>query len=214
MGGSVMDIILLRIENNLTWEELKGFMGCLSAPRRAAVNKKANEGDKINALLSRLLVTSEIRRRTGVPPRKMKFEYGTYGKPYLKDSELQFSLSHTHGAICAAFGENGEIGVDVERRDRRVNEIMYKRVLSEEERFHATSDVDFLRFWVQKEAFLKRLGVGITRDLRGVNSLELPDTAVIDCGDLLVGASGKGALDAGVKEITIEEVLERFVMLN
>lgn len=207
-----MDIILLRTNDDLTWEELKGFMGCISSARRAVVNKKANENDKINALLSRLFITSEIMRRTGLPNRKIKFTYGAFGKPYLKNSELQFSLSHTRGAICAAFGENGEVGVDVERRDRHVNEIMYKRVLSDEERFHATSDVDFLRFWVQKEAFLKRLGVGITRDLRGVNSLELPDTAVVDCGDLLVGASGKGAPDAGVKEITVEEVLERFTL--
>lgn len=205
-----MDIILLRIKDNLTWEELKGYMGCISSARRAVIDKKANEGDKINALLSRLLITSEITQRTGLSNRKIKFTCGSFGKPYLKNSELQFSLSHTRGAICAAFSENGEIGIDVERRDRCVNEMMYKRVLSEEERFHATSDVDFLRFWVQKEAFLKRLGVGITRDLRGVNSLELPDTAVIDCGEFLVGASGKGAPDAGVAEVTVEEILERF----
>lgn len=207
-----MDIILLRTSENLTWTELSGFMGCLDSARRAAVNKKANDADKINALLARLLVTSEINRRTGLSERKIRFTHGTYGKPYLKDSELQFSLSHTKGAVCAAFGEDGEIGVDVERRDRRVNEAMYKRVLSEEERFHATSDADFIRFWVQKEAFLKRLGVGISRDLRGVNSLELPNTAVIDCGDLLVGASGKGALEAGVSEITLNELLDRFML--
>lgn len=207
-----MEIILLRTSENLTWTELSGFMGCLDSARRAAVNKKANDADKINALLARLLVTSEINRRTGLSERKIRFTHGTYGKPYLKDSELQFSLSHTKGAVCAAFGEDGEIGVDVERRDRRVNEAMYKRVLSEEERFHATSDADFIRFWVQKEAFLKRLGVGISRDLRGVNSLELPNTAVIDCGDLLVGASGKGALEAGVSEITLNELLDRFML--
>ncbi len=207
-----MDIVLLRVEDSLTWAELEGFRGSLNSSQRAAVNRKKADGDKINALLSRLLLSSEIERRTGIPERHHKYNYGTYGKPYLKNSALQFSLSHTKGAICAAFSEGEEIGVDVERRDRRVNETMYKRVLCEEERFHATSDVDFLRFWVQKEAFLKRLGVGITRDLRGVNSLELPDTAVADCGDLLVGVSGKGALEAGVKEITVNELLDKFTL--
>lgn len=207
-----MDIFLLRVKENLTWTEISGYAGCLGAPGRAAVEKKAMDADKINALLSRLLVISEIERRTGLSRRKIKFTSGSFGKPYLKNSELQFSISHTRGAVCAAFGEGEEIGVDVERRDRRVNEVMYKRVLTDEERFHATSDADFIRFWVQKEAFLKRLGVGITRDLRGVNSLELPDTAVIDCGDLFVGASGKGALDAAVQEITLKELLNRFTL--
>lgn len=207
-----MDIILLRTKENQTWAELSGFMGCLDPARRAAVNKKANDADKINALLSRLLIISEIKRRTGLSERKIRFELGSFGKPYLKNSTLRFSLSHTRGAVCAAFCDGAEIGVDVERRDRRVNEAMYKRVLSEEERFRATSDVDFIRFWVQKEAFLKRVGVGISRDLRGVNSLELPDTSVIDCGDLFVGASGKGAPDAGVNEITLDELLNRFTL--
>lgn len=207
-----MDIILLRLDEKLTWEEISGFTGCLGSAQRAAVKKKAQDGDKINALLSRLLVISEIERRTGLSKRKIKFTYGSFGKPSVKDRELQFSMSHTRGAICVAFAEGEEIGVDIERRDRRVNEEMYKRVLSDEERFHMTSDTDFLRFWVQKEAFLKRLGVGITRDLRGVNSLELPDTAVIDCGDLLVGASGRGALETSVTELTLEELLDRFTM--
>ena len=208
-----MDIILLRTSETLTWEEISGYMGCIDKARRAAVNKKANDADKINALLSRLLVMSEITNRTGLPERKIRFTRGSFGKPYLRGSNLHFSLSHTRGAICAAFCEGEEIGIDVERRDRRISEAMYKRVLSEEERFHATSDTDFIRFWVQKEAFLKRLGIGISRDLRGVNSLELPDTAVIDCGDLFVGASGKGALEASVSEISLDELLGRFTKL-
>lgn len=207
-----MDILLLKTDEKLTWEELSGFMGCLGAAQKAAVNKKAKESDKINALLSRLLITSEIERLTGIKAHKIKFGHGSFGKPFIRDSALQFSMSHTRGAICAAFGEDGEIGVDVERRDRRINEEMYKRVLCEEERLHITSNEDFLRFWVQKEAFLKRLGVGITRDLRGVNSLELPDTAVIDRGELLVGASGKGALEAAVTELSLDGLLDRFTL--
>ena len=208
-----MNILLLRTDEKLTWAEISGYTGCLDSARRKSIDKKKNDGDKINSLLSRLLVISEIKRRTGFSDRKIKFTFGPFGKPYLKNSNLQFSLSHTKGAIVAAFEEGEEIGVDVERRDRRVSDTMYKRVLSEEERFRATSDSDFIRFWVQKEAFLKRLGVGISRDLCGVNVPDLPDTTAIDCGDLLVGISGKGALEASVTEITLEELLNRYTKL-
>lgn len=205
-----MDILLMRVSEKLTWNEVESYSGCLSRERRNAIERKKQEGDRINALLSRMLILSEITQRTGIPERKIVFTYGANGKPYIKGGELEFSLSHTSGAICAAFSEQGEIGIDVERRDRRVSDVMYKRVLCEEEQFHLTSSADFIRFWVQKEAFLKRLGIGITRDLRGVNSLELPDTAVIDCGEVFVGASGKGARDAVVREISVDEVLSRF----
>lgn len=207
-----MDILLLQVDENLTWRELEGYTGCLSEARRRGIMKKKSDNDKINALLSQLLVLSELSRRTKLPLKKLKFELGTHGKPYLKEGEAQFSLSHTRGAICAAFSDKEEIGVDIERKDRRVNETMYKRVLSDEEMFHLTSNGDFLRFWVQKEAFLKRLGIGITRDLRGVNSLELPDTTAIEHGGYFVGASGKGALDAVVREISLKELLSRYVL--
>lgn len=202
----------MKIDETVTWAELSGFTGCLDSTRRAAINRKANDSDKINSLISRLLLLSEIKRRTGIPERKIKLSLGSFGKPYLKNSELQFSLSHTRGAVVAAFGEDGEIGVDIEHRGRRVNERMYKRVLCEEERAKAASDEDFIRFWVKKEAFLKRLGVGITRDLRGVNSLELPDTNAIEFGGFFVGASGKG--DLNVSELTLNELLDRFLVRN
>ncbi len=207
-----MDILLLRVDEKLTWRELDGYMGCLSSARRSGIMKKKSDGDRINALLSQLLILSELSRRTRLPLKKLKFELGTHGKPYLKNGEIQFSLSHTKGAICAAFSDKEEIGIDIERTDRRISDAMYKRVLSDEEMFHLTSGADFLRFWVQKEAFLKRLGIGITRDLRGVNSLELPDTTVIQHGGYFVGASGKGALDAAVSEVSLKEVLSRYVL--
>lgn len=207
-----MDIIIVKIDDSVTWAELSGFTGCLDGARRAAINRKANDSDKINSLISRLLLLSEIKRRTGIPERKIKLSLGTFGKPYLKNSALQFSLSHTRGAVCAAFGEEGELGVDIERRDRRVNERMYKRALCEEERAKAASDEDFIRFWVKKEAFLKRLGVGITRDLRGVNSLKLPDTNALEFGGFIIGASGKG--DISVAELSLDELLDRFLLRN
>lgn len=205
-----MDILLLKTEN-VSWNELSGFLGCLDAARRKSVLKKKNDGDKINSLLSKLLLLSELEKRTEIPRKKLGFTLGAYGKPYLKNSDVYFSMSHTEGAIAAAFCVGEEIGVDVERKNRPVNERMYPRVLSDEERKSVKSPEDFLKLWVQKEAFLKRLGVGITRDLRAISPEKIPDTAVIDRGEYFVGISGKGAAEAAVTEIPLAELLSRFI---
>lgn len=207
-----MDIIVIRTDG-ITWEEISGYMGCLTYSRRKGINAKKVERDRINSLLSQLLVLSEIERRTGKTGHKIKFVFGKFGKPYLKNSDFQFSLTHTNGAIAAAFDWGEEIGIDIERKDRRVSENLCKRVLSDEESFHMTCNSDFLRFWVQKEAFLKRLGVGISRDLRGVNSLELPNTTAIDYRDFFLGISGKGAHTAQIKQMELSELLERYTKL-
>lgn len=207
-----MEILLLKT-GEVSWNEISGFLGSLDSARRKSVLKKAGDGDRINSLLSKLLLLSELEKRTQIPRKKLTFTLGAHGKPYLKNSDLFFSLSHTTGAIAAAFSENGEIGVDIESKSRRVSEKMYPRVLSDEERESVHDPEDFLRLWVQKEAFLKRLGIGITRDLRTISPEKLPDTAVIDCGEFIVGASGEGASSAEVREIELSEVLGRFVKL-
>lgn len=205
-----MDILLLKTEK-ISWNEISGFLGCLDAARRKSVLSKACDSDKINSLLSRLLLLSELEKRTNIPRKRLSFTLGTHGKPYLKNSEQFFSLSHTEGAIVAAFAEGEEIGADVERKNRRVNERIFARVLSDDEQKSVRRTEDFLKLWVQKEAFLKRLGVGITRDLRAVSPEKIPDTAAIDCGDYIVGISGKGAKEAAVLEISLDELLSRFI---
>lgn len=205
-----MDILLLKTEK-ISWNEISGFLGCLDAARRKSVLSKACDNDKINSLLSRLLLLSELEKRTNIPRKRLSFTLGTHGKPYLKNSEQFFSLSHTEGAIVAAFAEGEEIGADVERKNRRVNERIFARVLSDEEQKSVRGTEDFLKLWVQKEAFLKRLGVGITRDLRAVSPEKIPDTEAIDCGDYIVGISGKGAKEAVVLEISLDELLSRFI---
>ena len=220
-----MDILVLNYSQDISWNELEGYLSCLTPARRRGVLKKKQGSDRINTLLSRLLVLSEITRRTGIPQNKIRFDFGAHGKPYLKNSRLQFSLSHTNGAVCAAFsaipdnssGENseiGEIGIDIENRSRRVNPVIYKRSLAEDEKPLVHSPEDFIRCWVKKEAFLKRTGFGIVCDLKGINTNLLPDTAAFDCGELIVGASGRGALTASITTVTLEELLERYTKPN
>lgn len=208
-----MEILILKTENT-TWDEISGYLGCLDSARRKSVMKKAGESDRINALLSRLLLLSELENRTEIPMKKLSFAKGAHGKPYLKNSEQFFSMSHTKGAIAVAFSQDGEIGVDIEKKSRNINERMFERALSENECKTAKTSEDFLRLWVKKEAFLKRLGVGITRDLRTISADTLPDTVSVECGEFVVGFSGKGAENAEMREIELSELLARFVKLN
>lgn len=209
-----MDIILLKYPESTSWLEVEGFAGCLTPARRNGVLKKKTEGDRINALLSRLLMLSEIESRTGIKQSKIDFTRGPHGKPYIKDCPLQFSLSHTGNAICLAFSENGEIGVDIERQSRTIKPELYKRVLCDDELAEVENGGSFIRFWVQKEAFLKRLGLGISRDLRGVNTLTLPNTTAVESGEFLIGISGKDIDENSqvqVREIDLSALLDRYI---
>ena len=86
------------------------------------------------------------------------------GKPYFPDSDLHFSISHTHHhAFCVLSEYN--VGIDAEEVDRNINLKLADRILSPGERAQYESAADprtaLLTFWVLKEAAAKLSGEGL-----------------------------------------------------
>lgn len=192
----MMDIYFLETRG-LRFSDVERYLPAVTESRRRSVMRKRDESARVESLMAEVLVLWGIKRRMGLSPGEVEFLRGAHGKPYIAGGGIYFSLSHTKGAVCAAFSDD-EVGVDIERSDRTVSEAARLRVLSERELSACADGEEFIKAWVRKEAFLKRLGVGITRDLRNVDTFMLPDTAVFSHGDYIIGASGSGAAAARI----------------
>lgn len=105
-------------------------------------------------------------------PASLKFGLGAYGKPFLKDYRLHFSVSHSGDRALFAFAEEGPIGADLERIDleqMRNPELSHlaERVLSKPEAEElAEIPIEqraeaFLSCWTRKEAYVKATGDGL-----------------------------------------------------
>ncbi|MBR1850534.1 MAG: 4'-phosphopantetheinyl transferase superfamily protein [Bacteroidales bacterium] len=86
------------------------------------------------------------------------------GQPLLTNHpELCISLSHCRTHVAAALSDSA-VGIDIEGR-RRISPTLLRRVLSADEYQSITQaddpDMQFLRLWTAKEAFLKQQGTGI-----------------------------------------------------
>lgn len=204
-----MDIIVIET-TDIRFSDVEKYLGCVSKGRQHSVMKKSSDENKVLSLVAGLLVRSEISIRTGIPMGKIVFDKGPHGKPYVKGAKLWFSLSHTDGAVCAAFSEEGEIGVDIESRDRKVSEKVRSRILSDNERALVNNDEDLIRIWVKKEAFLKRTGIGIATKLSGADTAILPDVCAFEMNDYLIGAAGKAAEKSDLRAMKLSELLKTF----
>ena len=110
------------------------------------------------------------------------------GKPRLggAPSPFAFNLSDADDHVAAAFGLGFEIGVDIERADRRTvePERFARRVLSVAEQ-SAIEGLDddaldraLIRMWTRKEAVLKAAGHGLRRELADVDTVA--DVVMLD----------------------------------
>ena len=97
------------------------------------------------------------------------FLYNDYGAPYIEGGP-HFSISHCKRGIAVAVSEN-PIGIDIEAI-RTFNPELMRKTMNEDEQLRITSsaipEVEFIRFWTQKEALLKLQGTGIISDLHHV----------------------------------------------
>lgn len=130
----------------------------------------SNLSRKIETAASYSLLV-EMLRSNGLLKELPSIEYAEGGKPYIKNyPELHFNLSHCRRYVAVAI-HSSPVGVDIECR-RKVSQSLIRRVCSEDEQQSIAAaqdpDMEFLRLWTCKEAYLKYTGTGIVEPLNGI----------------------------------------------
>lgn len=80
------------------------------------------------------------------------------GKPYLRNSDIYFSISHSKD-VCAVAVADYPVGIDVEVIKNNYTPHLLERTLTKNE--WEEFDGDFTRIWCRKEALVKMTGDGI-----------------------------------------------------
>ncbi|MBQ3404931.1 MAG: 4'-phosphopantetheinyl transferase superfamily protein, partial [Oscillospiraceae bacterium] len=118
---------------------------------------------------SAYLICSRLSALSGLDISEIEFSYGPYGKPYCRDTNISFSLSHSGDLILYALGRR-PLGVDVEYI-RPVKSGLIPWLCSPEELEYLSGSGDeaalrrFFGLWTRKEAFIKTRGLSIA-DIR------------------------------------------------
>jgi 4'-phosphopantetheinyl transferase len=125
-----------------------------------------------HVLLRRVLSAHEQRS-----VQDWRFEPGRNGKPRLAQRldgrpGLSFNLAHTDGLVACVVAHDVDVGIDVERIDRRVESLdLARRYFSSTEVMNLERCPDterqarFVEIWTLKEAYVKATGDGLGADL-------------------------------------------------
>lgn len=104
-------------------------------------------------------------------------EKGKHGKPFLKNSNLYFNLSHSKSCVVCVV-DDAEVGIDIEEKTRSLPKHYEKIVSDAEKQFLQQSkhmDQDFLRIWTMKESFVKMQGGRIFENTKDIATIEHMD---------------------------------------
>ncbi|OCC10623.1 4'-phosphopantetheinyl transferase superfamily protein [Streptomyces sp. PTY087I2] len=148
----------------------------LTSGERAALGRRLTPGAARRYLGARLLCRYALSARVPRPLEHWRFTTGEHGRPEpLPDGEgLRFNLSHTEGLIACVVTRGRGCGVDVGPDPAPAGLVTWLEPrLAPAERAELAASAPGVRnavageLWVLKEAYLKALGTGLTRDLGG-----------------------------------------------
>lgn len=136
----------------------------VSEERRQKTDRFIFKKDKMLSLSAGVLLKKAL---SDVAGEKYDIEYGKYGKPYIKNSDIFFNLSHSENTVMCAVS-SVEIGCDTEKITDIDMEIARKFFCDKEyctieNEMSYTKKCDmFFRLWTLKESFLKSVGIGMS----------------------------------------------------
>ena len=160
---------------DLTDAEYQKWYRQMSKEKQNRVDKLRLDADKKRTVAGEMLARKAIAEYLGVNAEDIIFAFGENGKPYVKDLNVEFNISHSGDfAVCAV--NETPIGIDVEKL-RPVDLRVAKRVCDKEELFYLFGKAPeasefvytekkelitrFFEIWTAKEACVKQIGSGI-----------------------------------------------------
>jgi 4'-phosphopantetheinyl transferase len=154
-------------------------LGQITSDRSERTRRLKNEADRRRSVGAGLLLElglnergiSLIRESSGL--RLDWILYGEYGKPFLRNSQIQFCLSHSGDYAVAVFSDRA-VGIDIERV-RTANSGVVSRFFSDiEQSFweQNMSALSFTRLWTRKESVIKATGDGLHMPLDSFSVLD------------------------------------------
>ena len=160
---------------DLSDESYTHYYSLMSEEKKRRVDRFRFEDDKKRTVVGEMLARQAISEWCGVPEESIVFEIAEHGKPYAKNLNIEFNISHSADMVICVV-DTRPVGVDIEKI-RPVDLNTAKRIFIEEEtRYvfgfipdtedynHYLNDVVLQRFfelWTRKESYGKLVGTGL-----------------------------------------------------
>ncbi|MBR2138870.1 MAG: 4'-phosphopantetheinyl transferase superfamily protein [Bacilli bacterium] len=166
-----MAVVYILNANNLSTD--LSLYSNINPKRLEKIKKSSNKLFIKEQLGSQILLNDILENYYFQDINNIQYIYNEFGKPYIKDSNLYFSISHSNGIVALAVSKE-EIGLDIELI-KDVKDNLALKVMSDVEYniYKGLNKIEkinyFYEVWTSKEAYIKKLGTSITFNPSNIN---------------------------------------------
>jgi 4'-phosphopantetheinyl transferase len=167
--------------------EVARLLPLVSAQRREQAMRYTHLFGQYCCLKSYEMLTALLASTPYTLHSTPSFLYNEYGAPYLADGPY-FSISHCKQAIAVVVSDS-PVGIDIEGIRKMDDGLVRKTMNLEEQSQIAMSqnpEVEFIRLWTRKEAYVKMQGTGIISDMHTI----LQDATAVEWHEIVDIAKG------------------------
>lgn len=126
--------------------------------------------DQQRCVIGKILLQKGLERLSHISCSLNDLRYTKHQRPFF-DTAIDFNIAHANDLTVCAVSEAEIVGIDIEKV-AALHLDDFKDQLTESElnsiRYSADSHYSFYRFWTQKEACLKAVGVGLSVPLNQI----------------------------------------------
>jgi 4'-phosphopantetheinyl transferase len=141
----------------------------LDPDERSRADRFRFPADRSRYLAAHIALRDILGRYLQIDPVHIRYRTNEYGKPFVADQPVEFSLSHSSDVILIAVTRDRSVGIDVERiRPELDFQPIVDRHFSAREKSELLSVPQSIRYqhffgmWTRKEAVLKMVGWGLS----------------------------------------------------
>ena len=155
------------------------YHGVLNTTEKQHISRQKIESVRKQRILSRAILRLILGCHTHEPAQNLQIHTSKYGKPYLKNQNIYFNVSHTKHMLIVALSTQYDVGIDIEYKNTDIQtQNLPKQCFhpQEWEYFqslpHNKKQLFFLEMWTKKEAASKAIGLGFHYPFQQINTLE------------------------------------------
>lgn len=156
------------------------FWKCLSTKEKIQAEQYYASDLSDRYIISHGILRYILSYYTHQLPQDIEFNHNEYGKPFLKNNDVQFNMSHSHNMVSYIISLDYRVGIDIEFYDSTIDvhglaDLVFT---PKEHEFVITLESKkklefFYNLWTTKESLIKASGQGLSYPINTIEAMTL-----------------------------------------